>query len=81
MEEIAKMEQAYRRSKFVIIGHACFLAAACLLAVLVRRNLKLAPIFLFTALAAALLVFGKDLFKLFYCRHELRRLRRNRESS
>ena len=56
MEEIAKMEQAYRRSKFVIIGHACFLAAA-------------------------LLVFGKDLFKLFYCRHELRRLRRNRESS
>ncbi|MSU65442.1 MAG: hypothetical protein EXS38_04910 [Opitutus sp.] len=80
-EEIAQMEQAYRRAKFVIIGQACFLAAGCFLAILIRRNLKLAPIFLFSALVAALLLFGKDIFKLFYCRNELRRLRGDDTSS
>jgi hypothetical protein len=74
-EEIARMEAAYRRAKLTIIGHVLFLGGCCLIGVITRRAFGLPPIFLATVLIAALLLFGGDIMKVFYCRNELRRLR------
>ena len=74
-DEIARMEAAYRRAKVTLIGHAIFLGGACLAGIILRRGVGLPPIFLATVLIVALLAFGGDISKLFYCRNELRRLR------
>jgi hypothetical protein len=74
-EEIARMEAAYRRAKFTLIGHAIFLFLACFAGVVLRRGFGLPPIFLAGVLIVALLVFGSDIMKFLHCRNELRRLR------
>ena len=74
-EEIARMETAYRRARFTVICHALFLGGACLVGVVARRIVGLPPIFLATVLIVALVLFGGDIMKFFYCRNELRRLR------
>ncbi len=79
-DEISRLEAAYRRAKFTIICHAIFLGTACFVGVIVRRAAGLPPIFLFTVLVVALVLFGGDIMKLFYCRNELKRLRGNLSS-
>jgi hypothetical protein len=74
-EEIARMEAAYRRAKFTLIGHALFLGLCCAAGVLLRRGFGQPPIFLAVVFIVALLVFGGDIMKFLYCRNELRRLR------
>jgi len=80
-DEIARLEVAYRRARRIIIGHVIFLTVACLAAVVLRRAGGLPPIYLFTIITVALLVFGGDIMKLLYCRNELRRLRGSDPSS
>jgi hypothetical protein len=75
-EEITQMEAAYRRAKFTIICHVLFLGLVCGAGVLIRRAMGLPPLFLAGVLIISLVVFGGDIMKLFYCRNELRRLRR-----
>lgn len=79
--EISRLEAAYRRAKFTVILHVTFLGIVCFIGVLVRRAVGLPPIFLFTVFIVALVLFGGDIMKLFYCRNELQRLRRNYPAS
>lgn len=79
-EEISRLETAYRRAKFTMICHVLFIGTASFLGVLVRRIAGLPPIFLFTVLVVALVLFGGDIMKFFYCRNELKRLRGNHPS-
>jgi len=74
-EERSRIETAYRRARWVIIGHAIFLGVACLVAMLLRRAGGLPQIYLFTIVTVALMVFGGDIMKLLHYRNELRRLR------
>ena len=81
LDEISRMEEAYRRSKWTIIGHTVFLVACCIGAFLLRRLFRLPPLFLFVVLVVALIVFGGDIMKFFYRRNEVRRLRAARDAS
>lgn len=74
-DELERSEQAYRRARRTIIGHAVFLGLGCTAAVLLRRSFRLPPIILATVFIVALLAFAGDIMKLFYCHNELRRLR------
>jgi hypothetical protein len=79
-DEISRLETAYRRAKFTIIGHVIFIGTACFLGVFVRRAAGLPPIFLATVFIVALVLFGGDIMRFFYCRNELKRLRENSDS-
>ena len=79
--EIAELEKAYRRSVRTLIGHAIFLGAGCLAAILLRRGLRAPPVILATVFIVALLLFASDITKFFYRRNELRRLRALHDAS
>ena len=80
-EEIARMEAAYRRSKWTIIGHTVFLVACVIGALLLRRLFRMPPLFLFVVLVVFLIVFGGDIMKFFHRRNEVRRLCAARDAS
>jgi len=75
LDEITRLEVAYRRAKRTIFGHLIFVGLACLVGVVIRRAVGLPQIFLATVFIVALVLFGGDIMKLLYCRNELRRLR------
>jgi hypothetical protein len=74
----AEIERAYRQARWTILGHTAFLAACCLLAMVLRRFFKLPPAMLGVVVIVALLVFAGDIMRFFRCRDRLRNLQSTR---
>ncbi|MSU50628.1 MAG: hypothetical protein EXS37_16330 [Opitutus sp.] len=79
-ETLAKVEAAYRKSLWTIIGHGVFFVACCAVAVIARRMFKMPPALLTVVFFVALLLFGGDLWRFVSCRRRLRRLREENPS-
>jgi hypothetical protein len=75
MAELARLEAAYRKSRWTIIGHGIFLFLCCLVAIVVRRMAGLPPALLTGVFIVALLLFGGDFFRFVNTRRRLQRLR------
>jgi hypothetical protein len=73
-DELAAAEQAYRKARWTLLGHAVFMAACIALAIFLRRMFRLPPATLGVALIVALLVFGGDIMKFMRTRERIRRL-------
>ena len=76
-DDPAALERDYRQSARTLLGHCLFLAACGLVAIGLRRFLRLPPALLGVALIVALIVFGADIMKFFRARDRVRALREN----
>lgn len=72
LPDLPRLEAAYRKALFTIIGHAVFLVVCCVIAVILRRMLKMPPALLTVVFVVALLLFGGDLWRFVVCRRRLR---------
>lgn len=73
--EFEQVMQAYRRSRWTMIGHAVFLGVGLLAIVLARRLVGLPPQVIATVIIVALVVFGRDIMKFIQLRSRVSELR------
>ena len=70
---LAPLIAAHQRAQRTVIGHAAFVAAGCVLALVLRHVFRLPPLLGWTVFAAAFAVFARDIWRWLYCRHQLHR--------
>lgn len=73
---ILDLEKAQRRAKRTLIGHAIFVGACIIVALMLRRFLRFPPQLAWTVFVVPLIVFSGDIARWYWRRHQLNRLRK-----
>ena len=79
-EEIARVEAAYQKSLFKLVGLGLFIVACCGGAVVVRKMFGLPSAFLSVVFIVALLLFSPDIFRFMVLRNKRQSLREDDSS-
>jgi len=69
------LEDAERRAKRTVLGHALFVALCCAIALVLRRFFRFPPQLSWTVFAVPLLVFSSDIIRWRWRLHQLKRQR------
>jgi cytochrome c biogenesis protein CcdA len=75
VDDLATVEAGYRKALWTIIGHSAFFVLCCIIAIIVRRFLKLPPALLTVAFGVAVILFGGDFWRFLSFRRRRRKLR------